>query len=71
MVSLRGHLGGDVAYQVLSGQTTVNFDKLFYRNEHQMSFEFLVANFTIAIMTRRELVGPLVIQTLSMLYGES
>ena len=38
MVHLGGHFSGDVAYQVLGNQETVNFDNVFYRSEHQMSF---------------------------------
>ena len=52
MVDLRGHSGGDVANQVLGGQSAVNFDKLFYRSEHQMSFEVFVTKFTNAINDR-------------------
>ena len=39
MVSLRGHFSGDISDQILCVQATVNFDKLFYRSERQLSFE--------------------------------
>ena len=46
---LRGHFSGGVVDLVLGGQATVNFDKLFYRSEHQMIFEAFVTKFTNAI----------------------
>ena len=49
MVALRRHFSGGVADQVLGGQATLNFDKLFYRSEHEMSFEAFVTKFINAI----------------------
>ena len=46
MVSLRGHFSGNISYQLLGGHANVNFDKLFYRSEHQIIFEDLVKKIT-------------------------
>ena len=48
-VALRGKFSENVADQVLGGQATVKFNKLFYRRERQMSFEAFIDKFANAI----------------------
>ena len=68
MVDLRGHSSGEVTYQVLGGQATVNFDKLFYRSEGQMSFEAFVTKFTNAINDKekagRTMIDPYIVDAI-------